>query len=205
MENNSQEIEEWRSIEGYEGLYQVSSLGRVRSCDRFAKDGRCTRLFRGRVLKPAKNNGGYLQVVLCKDGKQTIFRVHRLVGMAFQDICGEYMNGHEIDHRNTTRTDNRAVNLHWVTSKENSNNPITRQHYSDAKKGEKGPWYGKFGKEHFSSKPIIQFDLRGNVIAEFDGLKDAERKLGINIKKICDCCRGRSKTTHGYIFRYKTA
>ena len=205
MENNSQEIEEWRSIEGYEGLYKVSSLGRVRSCDRFTKDGRCTRLFRGRVLKPAKNNGGYLKVVLCKDGKPTIFSVHRLVGMAFQDICGEYMNGHEIDHRNTTRTDNRAVNLHWVTSKENSNNPITRQHYSDAKKGEKGPWYGKFGKEHFSSKPIIQFDLRGNVIAEFDGLKDAERKLGINITKICDCCRGRRKTTHGYIFRYKTA
>ena len=205
MEKNSQEIEEWRSIDGYEGLYQVSSLGRVRSCDRFVKDGRCTRLFRGRVLKPVVDNYGYLRVNLCKDGKGTMFKVHRLVGMAFQDICGQYKDGAEVDHKNTVRTDNRATNLRWVTPKENSNNSLSRKHMSDAQKGEKSYLFGKLGKLHHNSKPIIQLDLQGNFLAEFEGLSDAGRKLNISTGCICMVLKGQRNHTHGYIFRYKTA
>ena len=205
MENNSQEIEEWRSIEGYEGLYQVSSLGRVRSCDRHVSNGKGIRLLKGKVLKSRIGKHGYLIINLSKDNKLTTFNVHRLVGKAFPEICGEYRKGLEIDHRNCVRDDNRAENLHWVTRKENNNNPLTKQNMSCAKKGDKCCLFGKFWKKHPSSKPIIQLDLESNFIAEFDGLRDAERKLGICHAMISSCCRGKTKTTHGYIFCYKTA
>lgn len=205
-----EQIEEeiWRDVTGYEGLYEVSSLGRVRSLDKIV-NGKCgsTRLLRGRVLKPAKDGGGYLFVKLSKDNKVAMFKVHRLVAMAFQDICGEYRKELEVDHRNCCRTDNRAINLHWVTRKENNNNPLTLQHFFDSNKGknkgEKCYWYGKFGKEHHRSIPIMQYDLQGNFIAEFDCTQEVERKLGICHGMVLRVLKGQRNHTHGYIFRYK--
>ena len=201
MENN--ESEEWRSIDGYEGYYQVSSLGRVKSLSRLANFNGGIGLRKGKILKPGVVTDGYLQVILCKDGKRTKFLVHRLVGMAFQDICGQYMEVLEIDHRNTNRTDNRAVNLHWVTRKENQNNPLTRQCKSNLRKGEKHPMWGKFGKSNPNSVPIIQMDRQGNFLAEFDGLHDAARKLNIYQGNISSALNGRYKTAGGYIWKYK--
>lgn len=194
----NQEMEEWRSIEGYEGLYEVSNLGRVRSLDRYGNTGYGIRLYKGKILSPAKVRGDYLQVVLSKDCNGTMFKVHRLVAMAFQDICGQFIEGLQVDHRNCVRDDNRAKNLHWVTSSENQLNPITRQRKSDSMKG-------KFGKRHPKSKAVLQYDIEGNFLAEFEGQRDAERKLGISQTNICACCKGRYKTAGGYIFRYKTA
>lgn len=98
MENN--ESEEWRSIYGYEGLYEVSNLGRIKSCDRYVSNGKSVRLAKGKVLSQRRGMNGYLTIVLHKNHKPTCFSIHRLVGMAFQDICGEYVNGLEIDHKN---------------------------------------------------------------------------------------------------------
>ena len=117
----------WRDVEGYEGLYQISSLGRVRGCDRYVSNGNGVRLIKGKILSLQKVNSGYLIVDLYKNDKSIKFLVHRLVGMAFQDICGQYIKELEVDHINTDRTDNRAINLHWVTRTENHLNPITRQ------------------------------------------------------------------------------
>ena len=205
MEKQIETEEIWRSIEGYEGLYQVSSLGRVRSLNRYEICNGGTRLRKGRVLKPVTQNRGYLQVNLNRDGKQKMFLVHRLVGMSFQDIVGECKPEFEIDHKNTQRQDNRADNLHWVTRKENQNNPLTKQHQSNAHKGENNPLYGKFGKYNPKSKAVVQYDLQGNLIAEFEGLRDAERQSGIWNQSIAACCKGKQKTAGGYIFRYKTA
>lgn len=99
-------IEEWRDIGGYEGLYQVSSLGRVRSL-KFGKE---------RILKTGKNTNGYLQVNLCKDGKVKIFQVHRLVVNAF---LPNHNNLEDINHINEDKTDNRISNLEWMTHKDN--------------------------------------------------------------------------------------
>ena len=203
MDNN--ESEEWSSIEGYEGLYEVSNLGRVRSLDRYGNTGYGIRLYKGKILGPGSTKNGYLQVLLCKDEKKTMFRVHRLVARTFPEICGEYRKGLEIDHRNCVRDDNRAENLHWVTRKGNCNNPLTKQHQSDAQKGYKCYLYGKFGKQHHSSKPILQFDLKGNFIAEFEGLSDAERKLSINQGNISSALNGRIKTAGGFKWKFKTA
>ena len=205
MENN--ESEEWRSIDGYEGLYEVSNLGRVRSLDRYVSNGKSVRLAKGKTLSLQKVNSGYLIVSLYKNDKSTKFLVHRLVGMAFQDICGEYIEKLEVDHISTDRTDNRVENLHWVTRSENRLNPITRQRVSDAmkgkRKGDKNTCYNKLGGEHPKSIQVVQYNLNGTQIAEFESLVDVERKLGINQTSVCNVAKGRRKTAGGFKWKYK--
>lgn len=107
--------EEWRDIEGYEGLYQVSNFGRVRSFDRIDRLGR---LKPGGILKPGTTNGGYLRVVLCKEGKVKTFLIHRLVGQTFiPNPEGLPI----INHRDENPKNNQADNLEWCTQKYNCN------------------------------------------------------------------------------------
>ena len=197
MENN--ESEEWRSIEGYEGLYEVSNLGRIKSCDRYVSYCNFVRLAKGRFLTLKNNGKGYLYVDLYSNNKGTRLYIHRLVAKAFTEICGECKEELEVDHKNCCRDDNRAENLHWVTRIGNMNNPITKESIG----GENAPWFGKFGKEHHSSIPILQYNIQGKKLAEFEGLSDAGRELGIGASEICAVLKGRRNHTHGFIFRYK--
>lgn len=105
----------WRDINGYNGLYQVSNLGDVKSLN-YRNTGK------EKILKTDKVSGGYLQVFLCKNGKVKSYYVHRLVSEHFIDNPD---NKPCIDHINADRTDNRVENLRWCTQKENINNPIT--------------------------------------------------------------------------------
>ena len=190
MENNSQEIEEWRSIEGYEGLYQVSSLGRVRSCDRFVNSNGGTRLHKGKVLKPGMYRVGYLHVVLCKEGKPTAFSVHRLVYEAFH---GKIPEGMQVNHIDEDKSNNSLNNLNLMTPKENTNwgTCIERR--------------AKSMINHKSlSKAVVQYDLQGNFIAEYPSVCETGRKLGIKQGNISSALKGRIKTAGGYIFRYKS-
>lgn len=192
--NSTEEI--WRPIDCFEG-YEVSSEGRVRSCDKIVNcNWGSTRLRKGRILKPGINKLGYQRVNLGKGGKVTTFPVHRLVARAFQEICGEYESGLEVDHLDTNPSNNRAVNLRWCTHKENCGNTLSRKHYSNANKG-------KLGKEHSCSIPIVQYDLQGNFLAEHEGLADAGRKLNISPGCICNVLKGQRNHTHGFIFKYK--
>lgn len=195
MQENTKEI--WMPIRGYENLYEVSNLGKVRSLDKLVRNGTgSVKLMKSKVLKPYIDRYGYLLVTLYKDGKRTTFSVHRLVAMAFQDVCGEYVNGLEVDHLDTNPSNNKATNLRWCTRKENCNNLLTKQHYSDVQKG-------KFGKLNPNSKSIIQYDRQGKFIAEFDSISDASRELEMSQGNICNVLKGIYKQTHGYIFKYK--
>ena len=109
--------EEWRDIAGYEGYYQVSSLGRVRSCDRVVQYyGQKDRLKKGKLLKLRENSYGYYRVTLTKFGAKSI-PVHRLVASAFcplRDGCDS------VNHKNGVKTDNFPHNLEWCTRSENT-------------------------------------------------------------------------------------
>lgn len=113
------QAEDWRDVPGWEGLYQASSLGRVRSLDRRSYSC-CTKgltLYRGRILS-ARGCGKYLGVSLYRDGKNTRRSgyIHRLVALAFH---GQPKPGQEVAHLDGNRHNNRAHNLAWVSRSEN--------------------------------------------------------------------------------------
>ena len=106
--------EVWRPIEGFEGLYEVSNLGRVKSVERIDSNNHPVK---ERILKPDKHNNGYLYVALWKDGRKKNYAVHRLVSKAF---IPNPNNLPEVNHINEIKTDNRVSNLEWMTTKQNT-------------------------------------------------------------------------------------
>lgn len=105
----------WKDISQFEGLYQISSLGNVKSLARIV-DNRYKKC--EKILKPFLNKQGYLYVILCKNGKITDKRINRLVAEAF---IPNPSNKAYVNHKNEIKTDNSVENLEWVTPKENSN------------------------------------------------------------------------------------
>lgn len=127
--------EEWRPVVGYEGLYEVSSWGNVRSFPRVMTNsiGRVCR-FRGRMLKLIKKKRtGYYQVSLCRDGEQKEVSVHRLVAEAF---IGPQPDGMEILHGDADRTNNRVENLRWGTRRENQQEKVEHGNHPESRKKE---------------------------------------------------------------------
>lgn len=116
MENNLQN-EEWRPVKGYEGLYEVSNLGRVRSLN-YQNKGIC------RIMRLTAGWGRYIKAALKgRDGKKRYFRVHRLVAIAFLPTPPPEKN--QVNHRNGVKQDNRLENLEFVSAQENTRNPAT--------------------------------------------------------------------------------
>ena len=107
------EQEKWNEIKGFEGNYSVSSEGRVRSNGLLK--GRNSKV---RILKTELSSKGYLRVGLTKDGKQKKYLVHRLVAIAFLDNPN---NLPDVNHKNECKTDNRLINLEWMSRKDNMN------------------------------------------------------------------------------------
>jgi len=97
------------------------------------------------LCKPTPSKDGYLMIRVLKH-KKTYIRVHRLV---FETFVSEIPQGYQIDHINTIRTDNSLENLRLCTPKENSNNPLTRKHYSESRRGKAWSEFGTKFKEHF--------------------------------------------------------
>lgn len=110
--------ENWRPVSGYEGAYEVSDQGRVRSLDRIARDGK---RLRGRVLRPFVMPTGHVRAVLVKDGVRRTLKVHRLVLQAF---VGPAPEGTEALHRDGNAGNNTLSNLRWGTKSENSRDQI---------------------------------------------------------------------------------
>lgn len=110
----------WENIEGYEGLYQISNQGRVKSLERIDEN---NHPIKERIMKPSMSLG-YLYVGLRKQGKQKRMRIHRLVAAAF---IPNPNNKEEVGHKDETRTNNYADNLEWVSKKENNNMPLHKE------------------------------------------------------------------------------
>ena len=179
-----QSKEEWKDIKGFEGLYQVSNLGRVRSLDHYRKSGKGGYITKGRVLK--QNFDGkkrYLHVALSKGKKTRTVQVHTLVGKHF--IIG-YKEGLEIDHIDTNPINNKSNNLRWVDRSANMLNPKT---------------HAKIIKHHIEvqRRPVIGINIKNGFILEFDYVRQAK---AAGFKGIGENLHGRAKQCKGYIWRY---
>lgn len=131
-------MEIWKSIAGFEGLYEVSNFGNVKSCDRYAMNNGGRQHRPERILKPHPAPTGHCSVVLCKDGKTYPSLVHRLVAQAF---IPNPDNKPVVDHIDTNPLNNHVDNLRWTTTQENCMNELTRKHQSACKKGH--PYWGR--------------------------------------------------------------
>ena len=181
-------MEIWKDIKGYEGLYQVSNLGRVKSLSKeflvsnqYCKTTKC-RKTKERILKPQLDKYGYYRVTLCKDGKKYLKQIHRLVALTF------LTNPHElplVNHKNEIKTDNRSCNLEFCTSSYNQNYGTIKERISVAQ-----------------SYDINQYTLGGCFIKKWHGINKASRELKINHANIISCCQGKRKSAGGYIWRY---
>ena len=109
----------WKDIEGYEGRYQVSNLGRVRSVDhqRVVVPKNTVCILKGKILKATKSSNGYMGVSLCNGSRRSTASVHRLVAKAF--VSG-YFDGAQVNHIDENKANNLADNLEWVTPSENN-------------------------------------------------------------------------------------
>lgn len=150
----------WKDIPGYEGYYQVSNLGRVRSIDREVvyRDGKKC-LYKGRLLKPREDKNGYFQVGLSKLGKVKTFKVHRLVLEAFKGPCPE---GMESCHKNGIKTDNIVYNLRWDTKV--ANQADSKRHGTN-----NGPKGERCGNAKLTEQDVVDIRTeytKGNIIQE---------------------------------------
>lgn len=171
--------EKWKDIEGYEGIYQVSNLGNVRSL--YFKNNKY-KIDRIKERSKTLDKKGYLRVILCKDGKIKNFQVHRLVAQAFIPNPNNY---NEVNHKDENPSNNRVDNLEWCTHKYNMNYGSIREKINKKKR-----------------KKIIQYDLNGNFIKKWESIIDIERMLNISSQCIFYACKNKTKNTKGYIWRY---
>lgn len=149
-------------------------------------------------MKPMKNSVGYYQVYLPqKCGKYKWFRIHRLVAIAF---IPNIENKSSVDHINGDKTDNRVSNLRWVTHKENHNNPIAiERHRKAISKARSLIKNHKGGRKR---KAILQFDLKGNLIKEWDSCYNVHDELGYTTSYISHCAK-KNKVAFKSIWKYK--
>ena len=180
--------EEWRDINGYEGIYQVSSLGRVRSLDRIIEQVTRwgdihPRLIKGTCLQPHNLRGGYLGVMLSEHRQKKMTLIHRLVAIAF---IPNPQSLETVNHKDENKKNNRADNLEWMSRGDNVR-------------------YGTgIQRKRNTSIPVVQMSIDGTHIQTYTSAKAAGETLGLHPTNITACCRGKrgARTAGGYRWKY---
>lgn len=187
----------WREIPGYEGTYEVSNYGNVRSLN-----------YRGthrvKNLQPVLGGRGYLMVGLCNDGKMRWEKIHRLVERLF---IPNPDNKPQVNHIDGVKTNNVVSNLEWATNGENQAHA-----YRHGLKKADPVWGHTLGKVHGAvgraktrakrMKPVIATNVKTGQEIRYESAADIERSLGVYHSDVSRICRGRRGTGKGYTFRY---
>lgn len=177
MKNLDKEI--WKPIIGYEGLYEISNYGRVKS---FTRKNTI-------ILKAACNSSGYPQVMFSvKDKGNKTIAVHRLVAQAF---CKGYSPDLHVNHIDGDKLNNHYSNLEWCTFTENM-----RHAYATGLKT------GHLHKDNPRSRSVVQLSKEGDYIKDYEIINDV-KESGFNPGNVSQCCRGEKKTHKGFRWMYK--
>ena len=179
-------MEIWKDVVGYEGLYQVSNYGRVKSLERKINN----RIYEERIISQEKSKDGYLRVDLHKDGNRKHKKVHRLVAQAF---IPNPENKPFVLHKvgvNVGGTDH-VSNLYWG------------DHMENMKDRKKEGYHSKQAEEKLG-RPVLQIDLKTKeVIMEHPSTESAARHLNKTSQNISAVCRGERLSAYGYFWKYK--
>jgi hypothetical protein len=175
----------WKDIAGYEGIYQVSNCGNVRSLN-WGNRGIVKNLW----LKPHRN--GYSQVEFHKNGERKMFTVHRLVALSFVE---GYEDGLVVNHKDEDKQNNCLENLEWCTTSENVLYSLPHRKKVLSRNVQKF-------RPRTDMLPVEQISVDGNAVGQWRSTIEIKEKLGYNDWSIKQCCRGNRKTAYGYRWRY---
>lgn len=183
----------WKEVPGYEGKYEVSNEGNVRSLN-----------YRGtgqpKILKPITCGKGYLMVGLCKNGSMRWAKVHRLVALLFVPNPD---NKPQVNHLDGVKTNNLASNLEWATGGEN-----LAHAYRKGLKRADPEWGRTLGSEYGSAgrrakmRPIVATNLQTGEETRYESAAEVERALNVYHSDVARVCAGKRKFAKGYTFRY---
>lgn len=176
-------IEEWRDIRGFDGVYQISNLGRVKSIDHYASNGKTQILYKGKIRKNKILPNGYEVVMI----NHKNYYIHRLVAIAFIDNPNGYK---EVNHIDENKLNNCVNNLEWCCRGYNAT-------YKDLHK--------RIGLRQRgitrNNKPIIQLNLKGEIVGKYLSALQANAQTGIDFSSIRKVTKGKLKTAGGYIWK----
>lgn len=182
--------EVWKDVQGYEGYYQVSNHGRVKSLDRKVKNRGGIATKKGKILSPSVMNNQYKKIALWKDNEQKMMLMHRLIAQAFIPNTG---NLPEVNHIDEDKGNNSVDNLEWCDRLYNANYGTAIERSASKRKG-----------VSVGERAIEQYTTNGVFVRSYDSaMKAAEAIKGCN-SGICKCANGRYKIAHGYVWRWKT-
>ena len=176
-------VEIWKPVLGYEGLYEVSNIGSVKSLERYVPNNKGSKkLVYEKILNHCEVNG-YDRVELSKDGKRKMHRVHRLVAQAF---IPNPNNLPQVNHKDENKKNNCVENLEWCTCVENQNHGTRNTRCAKARR-----------------KRVQAIGKNGDVVMEFNSITEASKVTGARANGISACINGRNKTSGGYIWKEK--
>ena len=187
----------WKDIKDFEGFYQVSNLGNVRSLDRIVRCNTGYANIKGKLLKPILHKKGYYKVDLSKEGKSKRYFIHRLVALTFLE---NKENKEQINHIDGNKKNNCINNLEFCTNYENYIHAKTTGLIDKNLRIQQAINMGIKNR-----KPIAQFTKDGKFIKKYISIIEASRQTGINNRNISNCLspnQKRSKSAGGYVWKY---
>ena len=191
----TKQVEEWRPVVGYEGLYEVSNFGNVRSIDRYVlTKGGGIRICYGTLIQQRLDKDGYPSITLHKDGKQNGVNVHRLVALAFITIP-EYLkhipsNKLQVNHKDENKENNCAKNLEWCDARYNNNYGTRNEKVSQKLKNNE------------RSKKVYQYSKDLILIKEYPSVSEITRVNNFKRASITKCCNGKCTNAYGFIWSF---